>query len=459
MTIQFRTFIQSKRKVNQLSALFFIIVLLFSSCKKKENVIGSSIQPEGDQLGLEMVDTLSLITYTTLGDSVRTDELAGNSLLGSYYDPFFGTTKANLFAQIRLQSAIDFTPSSGDLNDIVIDSVFLYLELTGFYGNLQAQNFEVYQLGEDIYIDSTYHSNKMVTLNPLNLVPSGQGLIKPDPYSPAYLGATLQDKPLLKIPLSVTDFGRKIMDESGNVALQGNDATGQFIEWYKGLMISVNSTGQSPNQGGIMYLDLLSANSKITMYYRDNSGLPSEYDTLKFDFNINANSARFNTFEFDYASNQVGAQLIDSTQGRQLSFHQNMGGVKTTVYFPYLNNLSSLGNIVVNKAQLILPTQYYVNDPYVAPLQLSPTRRTEEGTLLLLPDFGEGEVGVFSAQTSSYSFILTRYVNQVISGLMPNSPLKLLSSNEALSANRVIFNGAQTVLRDQPKLIITYTKY
>jgi hypothetical protein len=459
MTIQFRTFIQSKRKVNQLSALFFIIVLLFSSCKKKENVIGSSIQPEGDQLGLEMVDTLSLITYTTLGDSVRTDELAGNSLLGSYYDPFFGTTKANLFAQIRLQSAIDFTPSSGDLNDIVIDSVFLYLELTGFYGNLQAQNFEVYQLGEDIYIDSTYHSNKIVTVNPLNLVPSGQGLIKPDPYSPAYLGATLQSKPLLKIPLSVTDFGRKIMDESGNVALQGNDAAGQFVEWYKGLMITVNSTGQAPNQGGIMYLDLLSANSKITMYYRDNSGLPSEYDTLKFDFNINANSARFNTFEFDYASNQVGAQLIDSTQGRQLSFHQNMGGVKTIVYFPYLNNLNSLGNIVVNKAQLILPTQFYINDPYIAPLQLSPTRRTAEGTLLLLPDFGEGEVGIFRAQTSSYSFILTRYVNQVISGVIPNSPLKLLSSNEALSANRVIFNGAQTVLRDQPKLIISYTKY
>ena len=195
------------------------------------------------------------------------------------------------------------------------------------------------------------------------------------------------------------------------------------------------------------------------MYYRDNSGLPSEYDTLKFDFNINANSARFNTFEFDYASNQIGAQLIDSTQGRQLSFHQNMGGVKTIVYFPYLNNLSSLGNIVVNKAQLILPTQYYINDPYIAPLQLSPTRRTAEGTLLLLPDFGEGEVGIFRAQTSSYSFILTRYVNQVISGVIPNSPLKLLSSNEALSANRVIFNGAQTVLRDQPKLIISYTKY
>lgn len=459
MTIQFRTFIQSKRKVNQLSAIFFITILIFSSCKKKDNIIGSSIQPEGDQLGLKMVDTLSLITYTTLGDSVRTDELAGNSLLGSYYDPFFGKTKANLFAQIRLQSAIDFTPSSGDLNDIVIDSVFLYLELTGFYGNLQAQNFEVYQLGEDINIDSTYHSNKSVTVNPLNLVPSGQGIIKPDPFSPAYLGATLQSKPLLKIPLSVTDFGKKIMNESGNVALQGNDDTGQFIEWYKGLMITVNSTGQAPNQGGILYLDLLSANSKITMYYRDNSGLPSEYDTLKFDFNINANSARFNTFEFDYASNQVGSQLIDSTQGRQLSFHQNMGGVKTTVYFPYLNNLNSLGNIVVNKAQLILPTQYYVNDPYISPQQLSPTRRTTEGNLLLLPDFGEGEVGNFSAQTSSYSFILTRYVNQVISGVIPNTPLKLLSSNEALSANRVIFNGAQTVLRDQPKLIISYTKY
>lgn len=453
------TFYPLKRKVNQLSALFFSILIVLSSCKKKENAIGSSIQPEGDQLGLDMIDTLSLITYTTKGDSVRTDELAGNTLLGSYYDPFFGKTKANLFAQIRLQSAINFTPSSGDLNDIVIDSVILYLELKGFYGNLQAQNFEVYQLAEDIYKDSIYYSNKTVVVNPLNLVSSGQSLIKPDPFSPAYLGATLQSKPLLKIPLSVTDFGRKIMNESGNIALQGNDAAGQFVDWYKGLMITVNTPGQSPNQGGIMYLDLLSANSKITMYYRDNSGLPSEYDTLKFDFNINANSARFNTFEFDYSNNQVGAQLADSTQGRHLSFHQNLGGVKTSIYFPYLDKLSTLGNIIVNKAQLIMPTQYYINDPYLAPQQLSPTRKTAEGSLLLLPDFGEGEVGNFSAQTSSYSFILTRYINQVVSGKIPNSPLKLLSTNEALSANRVIFNGAQAVLRDQPKLIIYYTKY
>ncbi len=448
-----------KRKVIQLSAIFFIATLLFSACKKKENTLGSSIQPEGDQLGLEMIDTLSMITYTTLGDSVRTDELSGIGLLGSYNDPFFGKTKANLFAQIRLQSSVDFTPSSGDLNDIVIDSVFLYLELSGFYGNLQNQTFEVYQLAEDVYEDSTYYSNKVVLVDPTNLVVSGQGSIKPDPYSPAYVGATLQDKPILKIPLSTIDFGQKIINESGNVSLEGNDDPGQFIDWYKGLMITVNTPGQPANQGCILSVDLLSTNSKVSMYYRDNSGLPSEYDTLQFDFNINANSARFNTFEFDYASNQIGDQLLDSTQGQQISFHQNMGGAKTTIYFPYLQNLTSLGNIVVNKAELIMPTQFYVNDPYLAPQQLSPTRRNEEGVLLLLPDFGEGEVGNFSTTTSSYSFILTRYVNQILSGKITNSPLKLVSSNEALSANRVVFNGADAILKDQPKLIITYTKY
>jgi hypothetical protein len=447
----------NKRKVIQLSAVFFMLLLATISCKKKENSLGSSIQPDGDVLLANQTDTLSIITYTVQGDSVRTDELAGNSLLGSYNDPFFGKTKANLYTHIRLQSAIDFTPKSGDFNDLVIDSVVLYLELKGNYGNLQEQNFEVYQLTESIYKDSVYYSNTSKSVAPVNLVVPNQGVIRPDPFSPAFLGPTLQSSPLLKIPLDVNNFGWNIVAQSGNDPLQNNDGENGFVNWFKGLVITTN-TSQNPNEGAILYIDLLSTKSKITMYYRDNSGAPSEYDTLKFDFNINANCAYFNQYEKDYTSTAVSAQLADSTLGQQTAFFQNMAGVKTMVYFPYLNELKGR-NLIVNKAQLVLSTQYYVYDPYMVPFQLSLTRRGETGTLLLLPDFSEGEVGIFRSTISAYTFNITRYVNQVIAGKMENTPLRLLSVNEALSANRVIINGGNTNLKDKPKLILTFTEY
>jgi hypothetical protein len=446
-----------KRKVAQLSAVFFILLLAIASCKKKENSLGSSIQPEGDVLLANQLDSLSIRTYTVLGDSIRTDELAGNSLLGSYNDPFFGKTKANLYTHIRLQSAINFTPKSGDFNDLVIDSVILYLELKGAYGNLQPQNFEVYQLTENFYKDSVYYSNTTKSTAPVNLVSPGQGTIKPDPFSPAYLGATLQNSPLLKIPLDVDNFGWSIVAQSGNAPLQNNDGDNGFVNWYRGLMITSN-TVQTPNEGGILYVDVLSTKSKITMYYRDISGAPNEHDTLKFDFNINANSAYFNEYVKDYTNTAVGAQLADSTLGQQMAFFQNLGGVKTMVYFPHLTTLRNK-NLVVNKAQLILPTQYYVYDPYTVPSQLSLTRRSETGSLLLLPDFAEGEVGIFRNTISAYTFNITRYVNQVISGKMENTPLRLLSINEALSANRVIINGGATNLKDKPRLVLTFTEY
>jgi hypothetical protein len=451
------TKMNTKRKVVQLSAVFFMAVLSTLSCKKKENSLGSSIQPDGDVLLANQSDTTSIITYTVLGDSVRTDELAGSSLLGSYNDPFFGKAKANLYTHIRLQSAINFTPKSGDFNDLIIDSVILYLELKGNYGNLQAQNFEVYQLTEAIVKDSVYYSNTSKAVSPINLVAPGQGTIKPDPFSPAFLGATLQGSPLLKIPLDVNNFGWNIAAQSDNAPLQNNDGENGFVDWFKGLKITTN-TIQNANEGAILYVDLLSTKSKITMYYRDNSGNPSEYDTLKFDFNINANCAYFNEYEKDYTATAVGTQLADSTLGQQTAFFQNMGGVKTKVYFPHLTALRGK-NVLVNKAQLILPTQYYVYDPYMVPAQLSLTRRSATGSLLLLPDFAEGEVGLYRSTMSAYTFNITRYVNQVISGQLENTPMRLLSVNEALSANRVIINGGNTNLKDKPKLILTFTEY
>ena len=142
--------LRSKRKVVQLSAIFFLGLIVLNGCKKKEDGIGLNVQPQGDQLNVELIDTASIITYSIKEDSLKSDELDGPSMLGTYVDPYFGKMDASIVSQIRLEASVDFTLASGSLDSLVIDSVIMYLALQGSFGNLDPQTFEVYQINEDI---------------------------------------------------------------------------------------------------------------------------------------------------------------------------------------------------------------------------------------------------------------------------------------------------------------------
>ena len=54
----------SKRKAINLSAIFFLGLIVLTGCKKKEDGIGLNVQPQGDQLNVELIDTTSIITYS-----------------------------------------------------------------------------------------------------------------------------------------------------------------------------------------------------------------------------------------------------------------------------------------------------------------------------------------------------------------------------------------------------------
>jgi len=56
-------------------------------------------------------------------------------------------------------------------------------------------------------------------------------------------------------------------------------------------------------------------------------------------------------------------------------------------------------------------------------------------------------------------FNITRYVNKIFAGDYENKPLSILVGKTGISANRVIFNGQETMLKDKPKLKLTFTKY
>ncbi|CAG5087087.1 hypothetical protein CRYO30217_03385 [Parvicella tangerina] len=436
----------SKRIAVMLSATFFITGVFMTGCKKKDNELGLGLHPEEDLVGLNTTDTLSLITYNALSDSIVTDELASSNLLGSYVDPFLGKVSSSIYTHIRLEGAVDFIPSGGTINDIAIDSAVLYLDITGFYGTLDEQTFEVYQVTEDFYEDSTYYSNSTLTTDVVNLVASGMGSITPN-------------GDLLSIPLSINDFAQPIVNQSGTGVLDGNDGDGEFIDWFKGLYIKVNNSSQMEGEGAILYLDLESSASRVTLFYRDTLGASTEHDTLEFDFNINSSCARFSNFNQDYTGTMVDQVLNDSTIGQETFFSQTMGGVRAKVDIPHALNLLDSGNIIVNKAELVLPVQYYSGDPLYPPDLLYLVTENDEGGISFIPDYNDSPGGNFDDDESSYTFNITRYYNQLISGEIKAQPLTIVSSGNAVSANRVVFNGPETILKDKPKVVITYSKY
>jgi hypothetical protein len=441
-----------------LSAIFFIGVL-FTQCKKDKSQLGLNVQPQTDQIGLTTVDTISLITYTAPSDSIVTDELTAAMLLGSYVDPFFGIVKSSLYTQIRLEGSVDFTPDGGTLADLAVDSVILYLAINSGYGNLEPQTFEVYRMAESIYLDSTYYSNTSKAVMGADLVSAGEGTIIPNPNVPGYVNGVLTSESILRIPLSVNDFAMPIINESGTGVLDANDGDGNFVDWFKGILITSNTVSQSINQGAILYTDPLSANSKVTIYYRDNSGLPSEYDTIQFDLNINSSCARYTKFEQDYTGTMVESQLLDSTEGQDVFFLQTMGGVRSKIALPHIADLLDSSNMVINKAELVLPVQYFPSDAYVPSEELFLVRTLESGGISFIPDYNDDRGGNYTESSSSYTFNITRYLNQMIAGDYENLPLTIVSGGNAVTANRVVFNGPNTILKDKPKLIITYSKY
>ncbi len=446
------------RKVATLSAIFFLYGIVLTGCKKKDQDFGLNVQPQGDQLNVDIIDTTELITYSTESDSIKTDELDGPNMVGSYVDPYFGKLETSIISQIRLESAIDFTEFSGSVDSLVVDSVVMYIALDGYFGDLDPQTFEVYQIAEDIFEDSTYYSNTPMTTQGNNLV-SGSGTLTPNPLNVGYVGNELTNMPILRLPLSINDVGWKIINESGNTTLDGNDGTGEFVEWYKGLMITTNNPSQAVNEGGIMYADMINEFSKVTIYYRDTSGTATEHDTLDFDLNFNGNCARFHQTNFDYTGSYVGAEIADSTLGQDVFFLQALGGVKGNIAIPNLENFIDSGKVVVNKAELILPFQYYALDNYFPPAQLYLTA-VLDSTDSFLPDITEsGSGGTPDFTTNTYTFNITRYVNGIFSGEYENDGLTLIASGSGITANRVVFNGQQSSNKDKPRLILTYTKY
>lgn len=430
------------------AGLFLITALLFTTCKKENNALGLEIQPPGDKLNVFSTDTTSVFAYSQIVDSVRTDETSV-SLLGSILDPIFGKSTASFFTQLRLsQSAVSFGTNP------VLDSLILSLKYKGYYGDTNAvMTVRVFELAEQIQLDSQYYSQQSVAIKETLL---GQKTFTPDFTNAVILG---EDTLAPHLRVNLGTLTSELADKLFNAPADSMANNGSFLNYFYGLYV----TAEPANSDGIIiYLDLLSSLSEMTLYYHNDTE-----DSLSFEYLINSNCARFGNYSHDYSlgSPAFKTQAIDkdTTLGKSICYVQALGGVKTFVRFPSIKNYYSNGKIAVNEARLFLSC--YESDPG---LEVASTlvlvKRKAEGGYTITNDQLDGADyfgGYYDKDNHGYWFRITSTIQELMRSSDPDYGLEIYVSGGAVNAQRVLLNGTSPQLpsapEDRMKLIITYT--
>ena len=258
-----------------------IIGTLLSSCEKNPTSIGLNIQPGSDRMDLD-VDTIGVITFTISEESIVSDDRS-LSPLGSYLDPIFGFIQSDFIAHLRLSSSnANF---SGEVE--TADSLILYLQYEGYYGDTSiVQQVHIYEMLEDVYKDSSYNSDFLPDAT--NLDELAQLSFTPSPSDS-----------IIKIEMP-QELINRLIDPGNTNSFSDNES---FLDFFKGIYVT---TDPLYSDGAILYMNLLSDNSRMTLYYND---------SLSFDFQINTSSTRLNLFRHDYslASDLSLNQVLDDT--------------------------------------------------------------------------------------------------------------------------------------------------
>ena len=337
--ISFRLFIQ---------VIIIIIIAGFLACNK-DNIIGLEIQPDDEKINVYFDSSTVFSAYTFSEDSLTTSNQA-YCLLGSYVDPVFGKSKAEFVSQVRLSSShVRFGKNPKP------DSLVLYLDygilvgeiLQYYYGDtLSPQNISVYELEKSIYYDSIYFSNHKIDAY----------------YSPeneignlTYFQKSSMDS--IAIPLS-NELAERFL-QADTLILDSNEG---FLNFFKGLYLS---TDYAENDGAIVYYDILSSKTKMTLYYSND-----ENDSLQYDFSINDKCSRFNLFDHNYSGAEIEEFINDSLVERDRLFIQSMSGTKAYLKIEFDEEFinKAMEGVSINKAEFVVhlaedPTSVYFGKP------------------------------------------------------------------------------------------------
>jgi hypothetical protein len=442
-----RTF--TKRKALMLSVIFFTALF---SCKKD-----GELYPKfnSENLVVSFTDTFSIDTRVVRADSINTYNVSSN-LLGIYNDSIFGLNSASFYSEITLSGA---NVSFG--NNPIIDSVVLslkYKDVAAFYGSFsQPMNVNVYELSNQMSATEYYSNQDIDLVDPNNPIGNFNDSI--------YMGTsvkiisnqdTIEYDPHMRIRLN-DSFGQNILNEGKSPAIitDNNELKGIVNGLYITPSSTVNNSSLQKGEGVIVYFDVNSSLSTVTLYYHNDT------DTTSYSFLMNSESKKYNRFDHNYVGTDIEKHLNNTSNlDTTVTYVQAIGGVKTKIEIPNIKELSKIDNVIINKAEIVFPLKDNSDATLQAIQTMVLTGINESGNAVFLIDNFEGSDyfgGTIDPINKTYSFNIARHIQQLINNPEQDYGLYLMSTGSAISANRSVLNSAKHPT-NKIKLNITYSK-
>ncbi len=395
---------------------------LFNACVKESNV-GSGLLTDDQLLSHTFVDTVSIQAITLEMDSFNTTGLS-KVALGEINDADFGLSSAGFVSEINLPGN-NFTFGS----DAVIDSVVFTLKYIDVYGDEgQEHLISVSQLDEPLNDTLSYYSDNNVTAT----VVLGDTLVSFNSED-SITGPDGIENNILAIKLN-SELADQIMSVDGGLELAADDA---FHDYLKGIKVNIVSGGLAVDQGSMARFSLHDPDSRIIVYYTSNAS------SLSAEFPINSSAKSYIFADYDYSSMAlVENQLLDTLSNFDQYALSGIGGVKTRLSFPFINELQGQ-SLAIAKAQLVLPkgrtSSVFENPSEIWIQNISTTLYTA------------------SSDENFYYIDITEYLQQVILNEQSSNYLDLVISDYFENISRTIINGP---LNEEPlKLSIDFTEF
>lgn len=399
--------------------LLTLLVSLFilSGCDNPDS-IGLDVDPS-QAINGTLVDTVTVRTTTVKEDSISTSQLSKYPL-GYLDDPIFGKTQSSLALSLNL-GASNLTFGTNPL----LDSAVLVLQYGNeYYGDVNSQlKIDVHQLSTRLTQNSNFYNTATHNFNP-TIIGSKTGRISKDSVSVIDIikgKPDVQKKlvPQIRIPINSTFINSNFLNASADNFKDNNT----FNNFIKGLYVTVKSSGVT-GKGGLTSIDLSSANaSRLELYYKSTNGTATDTTVTTFAIQ-NGSSPVAATFSHDYTGTEVQTQLNNPALTYNYTFIQPLAGLRTRVNFPYLDKLKSLGNISINKAELVMtieggkdifspaPRLFFYRTDIAGQRQLTPDAATFDARSLT-----DGELGGFyDTAKKRYKFNVTAYIQDLLKG-------------------------------------------
>ena len=448
------------------------LILIFGQCTKiKTTEIGTSLIPAVDNV-LTFDTSLTLISNNYLfGDSalpILGKDFVGNTpehVLGYVSnDPQFGKTISSIYLELKPPVYKYYFENVKD--SLTLDSVVLCLKWNATWGDTIAQQrVNVYELANLMKADSAYNTNAFFRYF--------KKLGTKD-FSPQILNDSLylfRQNLANQLRLRLDDsFGQSLLsqDSSEGGAYRTDSA---FRAFFKGFAIVPETQGVGGN--ALMSFAISDTNTYLRLYYKYVKNGKVDTANRSFSF-VNTNQGgNANKIIRDFTGSQIANHLNPVPGGDSLAYIEASPGTYNIIRIPSIEGFKAAkGNVMVHLAEISMiqiPGPANENDNYLLPPPvlymdfLDTIQNIQYPFITDALSVGRYDPRVFGGQAKNvvglngrvvagYNFVITRYLQNMITRNSPNFPIYLYAPYTVTYPELRIGFGVNNLTRGRVKL-------